>query len=99
MCDGVSKGYYHHIVTGIRQGGVRCAEKAQDGIHPHQGHEGENNARYDIEGDIVAKDLAGAPVVLLAQKDGNHGGGSNAHKGAESRGDIHEREGYRKAGH
>ena len=49
--DGVPEGYYCHIVPCKGQGGVRCAEKPQDGIHPQERDQGEKKARDDVEGD------------------------------------------------
>ncbi len=91
--DGIAKGNDGHVVTGKGKGGVRGSEKAEDGVHPQQHHGGKDDARYEVEADVVAEHLAGHLVVFLAQQDRNHGGGSYAHQRTERGGNVHQGEG------
>ena len=91
--DGIAQGNDGHVVTGKGKGGVRGSEKAEDGVHPQQHHGGEDDARYEVEADVVAEHLAGHLVVFLAQQDRNHGGGPHAHQRTERGGNVHQGEG------
>ena len=98
MGDGIAQGDDGHIVPCEGEGGVAGAEKTQDRIHPDQGHDGEDDACQDVQGHFVGQDLVRDAVILLAQQDGDHRGGTDAHEGAESRGNVHQREGDGKTG-
>ena len=96
--DHVAQGDDGHVASGEGERGVRCAEEAEDGVHPQQGHEGEDETREDIQRNLVGEDLARHLVVLLAQEHGDHGGCAHAHQRTERGGDVHEREGDGQAG-
>ena len=98
MRYGIAQGDNGHVVPCKGQRCVRRSEEPQDRIHPDQGDQRKYQAGYDIERNVVTKDLACYPIVFLPQKDGNHGCSANSHQRAKSGGNVHQGEGYRKAG-
>lgn len=82
-----------HEVAGIVDRLLARPEEVEDGVEEEQadGHE-QSTDQHVQQHDVSQRILGGAPVSL-AQPDGDDGGGADADHRAESRGDVHQRQG------
>ena len=87
-----------HVVPREGDGVVAGSEEVEYGIQEAEGEGSEDDAYDEIERQDGGKDLLRLFIVLLPEEHGDEGHRSHAHEGAEGGGQVHQREGDRKAG-
>ena len=88
-----------HIVAGVGKGVLSRPEETEDGVERPEAGDREYDADQDVQHQYVPQRLVGPLVFLLPQLDGYQGGGAYADQRAESRRQVHEREGERQSGY
>jgi len=86
-----------HVFAGIADRGLAGPEEIEDRIEEQKRHEAERYADDQIEHQHIAQHPLGRFVVALAQAHRNQRRGAHAHQRTERRGEVHQREGQRKA--
>ena len=86
-----------NMYTFNKMWGVVTPEEAAAKIEEQKRHEAERYADDQIEHQYVAQHPLGRFVVALAQAHRNQRRGAHAHQRTERRGEVHQREGQRKA--
>ena len=84
-----------HVVVGILQRVLRCAEEEQQRVDEDESQHTHEDADDDVERHQIAQHPLRRPVVLLSQLDGDHCRTAHAHHGAERRAQVHDRERHR----
>ena len=92
MCDDIAKQDDLHVLPGIGEGILACSEEEEYGIQEDEAQYGEDNSCDAVETDIIRQYLVGGRIVLLPQQNRDQRGGSDSHKGAEGRTEVHKRE-------
>ena len=84
-----------HVVVGILQRVLRCAEEEQQRVDEDESQHTHEDADDDVERHQIAQHPLRRPVVLLSQLDRDHRRTAHAHHGAERRTQVHDRERHR----
>ena len=70
MRDDVAKQDYLHIVAGVWQRGITCAEEAQDRVEEQETEDGEHHADDNVQHHHVAQHPLRRVIVFLSEPDG-----------------------------
>ena len=95
--DDVAQQNDGHVFAGIADRGLAGPEEIEDRIEEQKRREAECYADDQIEHQHIAQHPLGRFVVALAQAHRNQRRGAHAHQRTERRGEVHQREGQRKA--
>ena len=86
-----------HVVAGITDRRLARPEKVEDRIEQQQRYETECQADDEVQHHDVAQDVLRRLVVSLPEAHGHQRRSTHTHQRTESRGEVHQREGQRKA--
>ena len=86
-----------HVVAGITDRRLARPEKVEDRIEQQQRYETECQANDEVQHHDVAQDVLRRLVVSLPEAHGHQRRSTHTHQRTESRGEVHQREGQRKA--